>query len=266
MTIHSQQLTFDDCNPEYAAFVEKFNPKKTTDDCYTPDNIYAVVRDWACAKYGIDPASIVRPFWPGGDYERFDYPDGCFVLDNPPFSLISRIVRFYMGHGVRFLLFAPALSLFTAPKSGANYLCCGDTITYANGAQVNTSFITSEGDFLIDTVPDLNRLLKDADALNRREKTKQVRKYSMPPDVATSARLNWLSIHGEAFRVRRSDAVFIRDLDCGVNLFGGGFLLSERAAAERAAAERAAAERAAAERAVLSDRERDMQKRLGGEP
>lgn len=33
-----------------------------------------------------------------------------------------------------------------------------------------------------------------------------------------------------------------------------------------AAAERAAAERAAAERAVLSDRERDMQKRLGGEP
>lgn len=241
------QLTFEDVSPEYAAFVEKFKLKKTTDDCYTPDNIYATVRDWACARYGIDPASIVRPFWPGGDYERFDYPDGCFVLDNPPFSFISKIVRFYMRHGVRFLLFAPALSLFTAPESGANYLCCGETITYANGAQVATSFVTSEGDYLLETVPALNRLLRDADALNRRKKVKQVRKYSMPPDVATAARLNWLGIHGEAFRVRRSDAVFIRDLDCGVNLFGGAWLLSERAAAEPA---------------VLSDRERAMQQAL----
>ena len=270
MTIYSQQMTFENYNPEYAMFVDKFKPKKTTDDCYTPDNIYETVRDWACARYGIDPASIVRPFWPGGDYERFNYPPGCFVLDNPPFSIISRIIRFYMRHGVRFLLFAPALSLFgTAPESGANYLCCGETITYANGAQVATSFVTSEGDFLVETVPDLNRRIKAADELNRKAKTKKLRKYSIPHDVATAARLNWLSIHGEPFRIRRSDAFFIRALDCGINLFGDGFLLSERAAAERAAAERAAAERAAAERAaaeraVLSDREKALQKRLGG--
>ena len=31
----------------YEEFVEKFKPKKTTDDCYTPPGIYAVVRDWA---------------------------------------------------------------------------------------------------------------------------------------------------------------------------------------------------------------------------
>ena len=46
----------------YDEFVEKFKPKKTTDDCYTPPGIYAVVRDWACREYGIDPAKIVRPF------------------------------------------------------------------------------------------------------------------------------------------------------------------------------------------------------------
>jgi len=262
------QLTFEDVTPEYAAFVEKFEPKKTTDDCYTPDNIYATVRDWACARYCIDTASIVRPFWPGNDYERFDYPDDCFVLDNPPFSLISKIVRFYMRHGVRFLLFAPALSLFTAPESGANYLCCGITITYANGAKVNTGFITSEGEYLVETVPGLYRALKAADDENRRKKTKKLRKYSMPDCVATAARLGGLSIYGEAFRLRREDAVYLKKLDCGANLFGGAWLLSERAAAEhaaaeRAAAERAAAERAAAERAVLSDRERAMQQALG---
>lgn len=63
----------------YEEFVEKFKPKKTTDDCYTPPGIYAVVRDWACKEYGIDPDKIVRPFYPGGDYEHYDYPEGAVV-------------------------------------------------------------------------------------------------------------------------------------------------------------------------------------------
>ena len=28
---------------EYEQFVEKFKPKKTTDDCYTPPEIYEVI-------------------------------------------------------------------------------------------------------------------------------------------------------------------------------------------------------------------------------
>lgn len=31
----------------YEEFVDKFKPKKTTDDCYTPDAIYKAVKDWA---------------------------------------------------------------------------------------------------------------------------------------------------------------------------------------------------------------------------
>ena len=31
----------------YKEFVDKFKPKKTTDDCYTPDVIYKAVKDWA---------------------------------------------------------------------------------------------------------------------------------------------------------------------------------------------------------------------------
>ena len=31
---------------EYSAFVDKFTPKKTTDDCYTPENIYEAVAEW----------------------------------------------------------------------------------------------------------------------------------------------------------------------------------------------------------------------------
>ena len=37
-------------NAEYEAFVDKFKPKLTTDDCYTPPEVYEVVKNWACAK------------------------------------------------------------------------------------------------------------------------------------------------------------------------------------------------------------------------
>ena len=34
-------------NEKYNAFVEKFKPKKTTDDCYTPPAVYEIVADWS---------------------------------------------------------------------------------------------------------------------------------------------------------------------------------------------------------------------------
>ncbi|OZG51970.1 ParB-like nuclease [Pseudoscardovia suis] len=60
------------------------------------------------SMYGVgDDVPIVRPFWPGADYGRVEYPGGCVVVDNPPFSILSKIIRFYQAHGVRFFLFAP---------------------------------------------------------------------------------------------------------------------------------------------------------------
>lgn len=37
----------------YEEFVEKFKPKRTTDDCYTPPEIYKVVKNRACDEYNI---------------------------------------------------------------------------------------------------------------------------------------------------------------------------------------------------------------------
>ena len=50
----SRQETFND----YEGFVEKFKPKKTTDDCYTPKEVYDVILEWAVERYGIDPSKI----------------------------------------------------------------------------------------------------------------------------------------------------------------------------------------------------------------
>ncbi len=49
---------------EYAAFVEKFKPKKTTDECYTPDNVYAAVHDWAVKEYGLEGGADYTPVLP----------------------------------------------------------------------------------------------------------------------------------------------------------------------------------------------------------
>jgi hypothetical protein len=59
---------------EYKAFVDKFKTKKTTDDCYTPPEIYDVIADWVAGTYHRDKGGFLRPFYPGGDYERFEYP------------------------------------------------------------------------------------------------------------------------------------------------------------------------------------------------
>lgn len=256
---------------DYEEFVDKFKPKLTTDDCYTPQNIYEVIRDWALAHYGLQGAPVIRPFYPGGDYEHETYPDGCVVIDNPPFSILSQICRFYTERGIQFFLFAPALTLFSIAAGTCNYLPIGANVTYENGATVATSFVTNLGNYKIETVPELWRLVDDLNAQNTNKNETEVPGYTYPDCVMTPIRIaptaKWITL-----RVRAEDASFIWALDAqrdhGKTIYGTAFLLSEKAAAEKAAAEKAAAEKAAAEKAAahvweLSDREKAIVAALG---
>lgn len=241
----------------YLAFVDKFKTKKTTDDCYTPPAIYEVVAAWVADRYRIDRRSFVRPFYPGGDYKRHEYPPQCTVVDNPPFSIISEIVRFYSMRGIRFFLFAPALTLFSrAAAECCTALPLGVPVTYENGAEVPTSFLTNleSEDIRVRTAPDLYRLVDEKSrALQKSGKT-DLRKYVYPDHILTAAIAQRWCKYGVEYTLRRQDSMRISGLEAqktkGDSIFGGGFLLSTRAAAERAAAERSAAERAAAERAA----------------
>ena len=273
--MNNQQLCMFDDDAEYQDFVDKFKPKKTTDDCFTPPLIYEAIKDWACRKYDIDPATIVRPFFPDGDYERFDYPDGCTVLDNPPFSILAQICEFYISRGIKFFLFAPSLTCFSQRNvvMRMNHIVCDANIVYENGAVVRTAFVTTYGgDVIAQSAPDLTRVIDAAVERMKAETAKPLPKYQYPDHILTAAMLQRYSKYGVDYVVRRSDCQFVPRLDSqrehGKSIFGGGLLLSDKAAAERAAAERAAAERAAAERAAakiwtLSDRERQIVATLG---
>ena len=246
---------------EYDAFVDKFKPKLTTDDCYTPQNIYETIRDWAVEHYGLQGVPVVRPFYPGGDYEHETYPDGCVVIDNPPFSILSQICRFYMERGIRFFLFAPALTLFSIAAGTCSYLPIGANVTYENGATVNTSFVTNLGAWKIETDVELYAAVKTVDDLNRHESAAELPGYVYPDNVLTPATII-KTARRENLKIAPNDAVFVRALDAQrerkAAIFGGGFLLSEKAAAEKAAAEKRA-------QFVweLSDREKALVKSLG---
>jgi len=264
--MNGTQMTLADESPEYAAFVEKFKPKKTTDDCYTPGPIYDVVADWVANRYGIARACFVRPFWPGGDYEREEYPEGCVVVDNPPFSILSSICHFYITHGVRFFLFAPSMTCLGASGRAhvleTNHILCDANITYENGAVVRTGFVTNldTDGTVLESCPDLGDALNAKSDELRKATTAQLPKYKYPDNVITAAKVQWFAAHHTPYKVNRSDCCHIASLDAmgSKSIFGGGLLLSERAAAERAAAERAAAERAAAHEWELSPREREI--------
>ena len=249
----------------YEEFVEKFKPKKTTDDCYTPEDIYDVVRDYVIEKYGLHGRPVIRPFWPGGDYEKFDYPENCVVIDNPPFSILAQILDFYVEKQIEFFLFAPQLTMMSSAGSRCNIIVTGNQIVYENKAIVATSFATSLGEYKIDVDSALYRKIQDVvEAKN--QKIMRL-KYSYPPEVLTTTTIQKLSGRGVDLRIKEEDCHFIRVLDnqrkAKKSLYGAGFLLSKKATAEKKAAEKKAAEKDKTIEWKLSDREKKIIEQLG---
>ena len=247
-------------NDEYNEFLEKFEAKKTTDDCYTPSNVYDAVADWVVSEYGVKRERFVRPFYPGGDYKKEKYKSGCVVVDNPPFSILAEIIDFYTAGGIKFFLFTPGLStLGYVTRENVCAICTYAGVTYENGANVVTSFVTNLGDgtIIAKSSPSLFAAIDKANDENEKAMHVQLPKYEFPDEVLTAAKLGWLAKYGQAMEIKRSESLFIRQLDAmkesGKGIYGNALLLSERAAAERAAATKW----------KLSDREKEIVRNLG---
>jgi len=262
---------------DYEGFVDKFEVKKTTDDCYTPPEIYNIVLEYVSKNYNLEGKEIVRPFFPGGDYEAIEYKENSVVIDNPPFSIITKISRFYIEKNIPFFLFAPHLTLFS-PDIDCTHIVVGGAVTYENKATVKTSFLSNMmGNAKVIGCPELYEKIKDFNDSNK----VRLPKYEYPLNVLTVSHVSWCVERGIPIVMNKNEVVHIRELDSQKvhkkTLFGSGFLISEKAAAEKAAAEKAAAEKAAAEKAAaekaaaekeniiiweLSDRELEIIKNL----
>ena len=199
--------------------------KLTTDDCCTPDDVYDIVLDWVIDKHNLqDGTKIVRPFYPGGNYKEFDYPTDCVVIDNPPFSILASIRKWYMKQGIKYFLY----------KKHEDCLVITERkITYTNGALVNTSFVTNLDDKnAIVTAPDLSLLLKQAKSQEVKSSKRIEKKY--PKNVVSLATLGSLVRRGQSVTIPKNACCTIREIEAekraGLESFGRKLLVADNVA------------------------------------
>lgn len=204
----------------YEEFVNKFKPKKTSDDCYTPANVKATVDKFVAERWNLDPSTFFDPFWPGGDYESEDYT-GKIVVANPPFSILSKIVKWFDTHNVPFFLYANGLTLGTTAR---NVVCTRyvvkSYVTFENGARIQMGFISNIGPQVnyMETWPELSDALK---ACKPKAAPKGKKKY---PTAITAATLKNAENSRKHIQIPRSDYVLVCD-----GVYGGGYITKEEA-------------------------------------
>lgn len=202
----------------YSEYVEKFKQKHTKDDTFTPPEVFGAVHQWVMQQYGY--REIVRPFWPGKDYTTETYPDGCLVLDNPPFSIGTKICRWYLDNGIDFFLFCAGTSAFSFLRiPGVNVVVTYAIVTFENGAKLPISFVTNlPGPRILIAASLKDRL----DELKPRGKQQKTVRY--PDNILTSGGL------GAVLRTHQDVAIdsaeYVERLN-GYHPFGGAAVISE---------------------------------------
>ena len=162
----------------YKEFTDKFKPTNGSDECYTPKDIFDKVYKYVIDTYHPEGENI-RPFKPNGDFTAEDYTNK-FVVDNPPFSILCKIVQWYNERDIKYFLFCSHLHTLQAFKY-SSCIICNAKITYSNGANVSTDFVTN---MATDRHIELNGKLRQL--LNEKPPKKKIEMY---PFVLSSARL-----------------------------------------------------------------------------
>ena len=239
---------------DYDSFIAKFteNPR-TTDECWTPQDVYEAVVRYVGTVTDLTGKEILRPFYPGGDYINAEYPDNGVVIDNPPFSMFTKIVRFYSENNIPFFLFGPGMTIFSACRWCTAVIINGN-VEFTNGAKVRLNFASNlYGDLLAVTAGKLGRAIAACPSQNVKA---NLPVYVYPAALVSVSDMQIIAKGAEDFAIRRDEALIVGTLDNHPKgkraLFGEHLMLKE--AAKEAAKE-------PAKRAIhiqLSDREKRM--------
>lgn len=170
----------------------------------------------------------MRPFWPGGDYERHEYPKGCIVIDNPPFSITAQIVRFYIRHDIDFFIFCDGLTCMNLSNiTHVAFHIVNRGITFENGAVVSVAFVTNirpHGERIV-----LAGELEAALRIACKQPNKENKKLVYPPEVVSGALLKKFISLGRNFTITDSQSAPIARHEAP---FGGGFMVTTEVSQE----------------------------------
>lgn len=130
---------------DYESYIKKFTLKdkdKTTDDTYTFLDVFEAVVKYVGEVYNLEGKEILRPFYPGGDYVHADYPANGVVIDNPPFSIFTKICKFYSERRIPFFIFGPGMTIGSVCKY-CTAVVINKSLTFTNLAKVRCNFASN---------------------------------------------------------------------------------------------------------------------------
>ena len=220
---------------DYESFIAKFTEKpKTTDECWTPNDVYEAVVRYVGTVTNLTDKVILRPFYPGGDYINAEYPDNGVVIDNPPFSIFTKIVRFYTDNSIPFFLFGNGMTIGTAFRY-CTAVIINNSVTFSNGAVIRINFASNlYGDMLAVTAPALDKAIKACPSQNTKV---NLPIYNYPEELVSISDLMIIAKGGIEFSISRSEGVPVENIDNHPNrkLFGSHLLVTAAKAAAKAA-------------------------------
>lgn len=153
----------------------------------------------------------------------------------PPFSILSKICRFYLNRHIPYFLFGPHLTLFSS-KLPHTVIVIGNrgSIKYENGAIVATGFLSNMfGDIAAMTAPGLAEAIRKA---QDEAKPATLPKYIYPDNVVSVSVLEKIANGGTEITIHDDECVKISKLDSQAihkkACFGSALLVSERKAEE----------------------------------
>ena len=216
-----------------------------------PPDIFKAVVDYVDTIYPLDGKEILRPFYPCGDYEHADYPEDGVVIDNPPFSIFTKICKFYSERNIPFFIFGPGLTIFSCLKY-CSVVVVSPQIKFGNAALIKCNFATNLlGDTLVSTSRELSQAIA---ACPSQPQKVRLQKYAYPPEVLSVSDFQTMAKGDDDFAIKRSEATVIRSLDFHPNksgLFGDHLLVSKAAAVKAAAVKAVPIELSERERLLL---------------
>lgn len=206
---------------DYESYIKKFEGKKTTDDTYTPRDVFEAVLQYVSEIYDLNGKQILRPFYPGGDYERAEYPADGVVIDNPPFSIFKKVVSFFAARKIPFFLFGPGMTILNVFKY-CSVVIVSPAIRFENGANVRCNFATNLFDQKqVTTATRLTQLLKQCES---QQNANSITLYDYPEQVLSVSDLQTIARGTDDFCLTEKEAVIIESLN-GRKLFGPHLLI-----------------------------------------
>ena len=239
---------------DYESYIKKFEGKKTTDDTYTPRDVFEAVLQYVGSIFDLGGKQILRPFYPGGDYQHASYPAEGVVVDNPPFSIFKKIVKFYSTEKIPFFLFGPGMTILNIIDL-CSVVVVADPIVFDNEAKIRCNFATNLFETnRITTSIELTKLLRGCKSQNN---TNKLPLYEYPAQLLSISELQTIARGDNDFNCEiGKDAIKIEYIN-NKKLYGPHLLVSKKKADEKFNIKRQITKKEEKERIVVNFTEQE---------